>query len=160
MRSVSTIGKNSVKSRLADRMLFIAPCSRQIHPSGSCPLEGRAHISSEESVCMSAHTRSPASTLRSYQAAYNKSRLTDTGDGVGANTSSLTVVAKSFRNTSRSRIVSCHPSRPTCEQDGFARRYICLLIQEYSCISFIRVISRSCPSLTLSAGSPSIKIPS
>ena len=45
---------------------------------------------------MKAHTTPPGSTRRSYPAAYNKSPLTDIGDGVGANTSSLTVVAKSF----------------------------------------------------------------
>ena len=37
MCSVSTPARNSVKSRLAVRMPFIAPCSLQIHPSRSCP---------------------------------------------------------------------------------------------------------------------------
>ena len=41
-------------------------------------------------------TRSPVSTRRSNHAAYSRSPRTDNGDDVGANTSSLTVVAKSF----------------------------------------------------------------
>ena len=51
------------------------------------------------SACKNAHTRSPVSTQRSYQAACNESPLTHPGDGVGANTSSLTVVATSFKTS-------------------------------------------------------------
>ena len=77
-------------------MPFIAPCSLHIHPSRSCPFGSRANISHDESACMKAHTRSPVSTRRSNHAAYSNSPRTDNVDGVGANTSSLTVVAKSF----------------------------------------------------------------
>ena len=104
---------------------------------------------------MNAHARSPVCTRRAYQAAYNKSPLTDTGGGVGANTSPLTVVAKSLR-THRSHFVSFHPSCPTCEQEEFGRKYVCLPDQGYSGKSFICVISRSSPAFTASAGSPSI----
>ena len=45
---------------------------------------------------MKAHTNSPVSTRRSNHAAYSNSPRPDNGDGVGANTSTLTVVAKSF----------------------------------------------------------------
>ena len=54
-------------------------------------------MSQEVSACMNAYTRSPVSTRRLYHAAYIKSLLTDISDDVGANTSSLTVVAKSFK---------------------------------------------------------------
>ena len=96
MCSVSTPARNFVKSRLAVRMPFIAPCSLQIHPSRSCPIGGRPNVSQDESAYMKAHTRSPVSTRRPSHTACSKSPYTDNGDGVGANTSSLTVVAKSF----------------------------------------------------------------
>ena len=85
-----------MKSRLAVRMPFIAPGSLQIHPSRSCPFGGRANISQDESACMKAHTRSRVSTRRSNHASCSNSPRTDNGDGFGANTSSLSVVAKSF----------------------------------------------------------------
>ena len=78
---------------------------------------------------MGAQTISPVSTRRSYQAAYNKSPLTDIADIVGANASSLTVVAKSFKTHRDLTSLLFHPSCPTCEQDGFARRYVRLLDQ-------------------------------
>ena len=53
--SVSFPARNSVKSRLAVRMPFIAPCSLHIHPLRSCPFGGRANISQDESACMRAH---------------------------------------------------------------------------------------------------------
>ena len=93
------------------------------------------------SVCL--HERAP--TRRSFQAACKRSLLTDTGD-VGASTSSLTVVAKSFRTHH--------------DLTSFPGRTSSSLIQKYSCTSFIFVIFRSSPALTRSAGSPSIKAPS
>ena len=47
------------------------PCRLQIHPSRSCPYGIRANISQDESASMKAHTKSPVSTRRSNQAAYN-----------------------------------------------------------------------------------------
>ena len=157
MCSVSIPARNSVTSRLAVRMPFIAPCSLQIHPSRSCPLKGRANISHDESACMKAHTRSPVSTRRSNHAAYSNSPRTDNGDGVGANTSSLTVVAKSFSThhdlTSLPFIRRAQPVSRIDLSGGMSVS----LTQEYSCRSFICWISRSSPALTLSAGRPSIK---
>ena len=154
MCSVSIPARNSVKSRLAVRMPFIAPCTLQIHPSR------RANISQDESYCMKAHTRSPVSTRRSNHAAYSNSPRTDNGDGVGAHTSSLTVVAKSF---STHRDLTSLPfnlrAQPVSRIDLLGGMQVSLT-QEYSCRSFICWISRSSPALTLSAGSPSIKAPS
>ena len=66
-------------------------------------------------------TMSQISTRRSYQAAYDKRPLTDTGDGVGHVISYCS--HEVLENTSRSHFVSFHPQCPTCEQDGFARQY-------------------------------------
>ena len=43
-------------------------------------------------------------------------RTDNGGDGVGANTSSLTVFAKSFSTHRRSHFTLLHSSSPTCEQ--------------------------------------------
>ena len=75
---------------------------------------------------MKAHTSSPVSTRRSNHAAYSNSPRTDNGDGVGANTSYLTVVAKSF---STHRDLTSPPiirRAPTCEQNRFVGRYVSL----------------------------------
>ena len=120
MCSVSTPARNPVKSRLAVRMPFIAR-----HPARSCPFGGRANISQDESPCMKAHTRSPVSTRRSNHAAYSDSPRTDNGDGVGANTSSVTVVAKSC--STHCDLTHLHSSSPTCEQDRFVGRNVSLL---------------------------------
>ena len=96
MCSVSIPARNFVKSQLAVRMPFIAPCGVQIHPSRSCLFGRRANISQDESTYMKAHTRSPVSTRRPSHTAYSKSPYPDNGEGVGADTSSVTVVAKSF----------------------------------------------------------------
>ena len=109
---------------------------------------------------MKAHTRSPVSTRRSNHAAYSNSPRTDNGGGVGANTSSLTVVAKSFSThrdlTSISFIRRAQPVSRIYLSGGMSVS----LTQEYSCRSFSCWISRSSPALTLSAGSPSINAPS
>ena len=140
MCSVSIPARNSVKSRLASRMPFIAPRSLQIHPSRSCPFGGRANISQDESACMKAHTRSPVSTRRSNHAAYSNSPRSDNGDGVGANTSSLTVVAKSFSTdlylTSLPFIRRAQPVSRIDLSGGMSVS----LTQEYSCRSFICLI--------------------
>ena len=156
MCSVSFPARNSVKSRLAVRMPFIAPCSLQIHPSRSCPVGGRANISQDESACMKAHTRSPVSTRRSNHAAYSNSPSTDSGDGVGANTSSLTVVAKSF-NTHRDLtwLPFIRRAQPVSRID-LSGGISVSLTQEYSCRSFICLVSRSSPALTLLAGNQSV----
>ena len=127
MCSVSIPARNSVKSRLAVRMPFIAPCSLQIHPSRSCPFGSRANISQDESACMKAHTRSPISIRRSNHAAHSESTRTDNGNGVGANTSSLTVVAKSFSTYRDLTSLPFHSWSPTCKQDRFIGRNVSLL---------------------------------
>ena len=141
MCSVNFPARNYVKSRLPIRMPFIVPCSLQIHPSGSCPFGGRANISQDESVCMKAHTRSPVSTRRSNHAAYSKSPRTENGDGVGANTSSLTVVAKSF---STHRDLTLLPfirrAQPVSRIDLSGGMSVSLT-QQYSCRSFSFVAS-------------------
>ena len=122
--------RNSVKSRPPVRVPFIAPCSLQIHQSRSCPCGGRANISQDESACMKIHTRSPVSTRKSNHAACSNSPCTDKM-GFEQNTSSLTVVAKSF---------STHldlTSLPlNCRDQPIS------LTQEFSCQSFICWISR------------------
>ena len=130
--SISIPARNSVKSRLAVRMPFIAPCSLQIHPSRSCPFGGRANISQDESACMKAHTRSPVSTRRSNHAAYNNSPRTDSGDGVGARWSWRKYIISHCRreilqHTSRSHFTPLQSSSPTCEQNRFVGRYVSLL---------------------------------
>ena len=109
---------------------------------------------------MKAHTRSPVSNRISKHAAYSNSPRTDNGDGVGANTSSLTVVAKSFSThlDLTSLTFNCR-AQPVSRTDLLGGMSVSLT-QEYSCRSFICWISRSSPALTLSASSPSIKAPS
>ena len=137
-----------------------APCCLQIHPSRSCPFGGRANISQDESACMKAHTRSPVSTRRSNHAAYSNSPRTDNGEGVEANTSSLTVVAKSFSlHLDLTSLPFNRRARPVSRIDLLGSMSVSLT-QECSCRSFICWISRAAPALTLSAGSPSIKAPS
>ena len=153
MCSVSIPARNSVKSRLVVRMPFIASCSLQIHPSRSCPFGSRANISQDESACMTAHTRCPVSTRRSSHAAYSNSQRTDNGDGVGANTSSLTVVAKSFStHLDLTSLPFNRRAQPASRIELLGGMSVSLT-QEYSCRSFICWISRSSPVLTLSAGS-------
>ena len=103
------------------------PCSLQIHPSRSCPFVGRANISQDESACMKAHTRSPVSTRRSNHAAYSNSPRTDNGEGVGANTSSLPVVAKSFNTHLDLTSLPFNRRAQTFEQNRFVGRYVSLL---------------------------------
>ena len=76
---------------------------------------------------MTAYTRFPVSTRRSNHAANSKSPRTDNGDGVGANTSPLTVVGDILQYTSRSHIAPLHTSSQTCEQDRFVGETVCLL---------------------------------
>ena len=78
------------------------------------------------------HERAPVSTRRSFQAALKRSPLTDIGNGVGANTSPLTVVA----NPSGHIAISLHFLSTSSS-----------LIQEYSCRFSICVISRFISSL-------------
>ena len=88
-----------------------------------------------------------------------KSPRTDNRDGAGANTSSLTVVAKSLSThrdlTSLPFIRLAQPVSKIDLSGGISVS----LIQEYSCRSFICLISRSSPALILSAGTASIKVP-
>ena len=123
----------------------------QIHPLRSCPFGGRANISQDKSACMKAHTKSPVSTRRSNRAAYSKSPRTDNGEGVGANASSPTVVAKSF-STHRDRTSPpfIRRAQPVSRIDLSGGMSVSLT-QEFSCRSFICLISRSSPALTLSA---------
>ena len=137
MCSVSIPARNSVKSRLAVRMSFIAPCSLQIHPSRSCPFGGRANISQDESACMKAHTTSPVSTRRSTHAAYSNSPRTENGDGVGAKTSSLTVVAKSFSTHLDLTSLSFNRRAQPVSRIDLLGGMSVSLTQEYSCRSFI-----------------------
>ena len=109
---------------------------------------------------MKAHTRSPVSTQRSNHAAYSNGPRTDNGEGVGANTSSLTVVAKSFStHLDLTSLPYNRRAQPVSRIDLLGGMSVSLT-QEYSCRSFICWISRSSPALTLSAGSPSIMAPS
>ena len=122
----------------------------QIQPSRSCPCGGRAYVSEELSACMKADRRSPVLTRRSNHAACRKSPRTNNGDGVGANTSSPTVVTKSFSThldrTSLSFIRRAQPVSRIVLSLGHVR-----LLDPgiYGCRSFI---SRSSRALTLSAG--------
>ena len=146
-----------------------ASCPHAVHRAMQSPdptiallplFGGQAYVSEELSACMTAHTRSPVSIRRSNDAAYSKSPHTDNGDGVGANTSSLTVVAKTFSThldlTSLPFIRRAQPVSKIAPSGGTSVS----LNQEYSCRSFICWISRSSPALTLSARSPSINPPS
>ena len=109
---------------------------------------------------MKAHTRSPVSTRRSNHAAHSNSPRTDNGEGVGANTSSLTVVAKSFStHLDLTSLLFNRRAQPVSRIDLLGGMSVSLT-QECSCRSFICWISRSSPASTLSAGSPSIKAPS
>ena len=109
---------------------------------------------------MKAHTRSPVSTRRSNHVAYSNSPHTDHGEGVGANTSSLTVVAKSFStHLDLTSLPFNRRAQPVSRIDLLGGMSVSLT-QEYSCRSFICWTSRSSPALTLSAGSPSINAPS
>ena len=159
MCSVSVPARNSVKSRLAVRMQFIAPRSLQVHPSRPCLFGGRTNISQEECACMKAHTRSPVSIRRSNHAPYRKSPRTDNGDGVGANTSSPTVVAKSFSThrdlTSLPFIRRAQPVSRIHFSEGMSVS----LILEHSCRSFVCLISRSLRRLSESPGRRSAKLP-
>ena len=135
--SVSIPARNAAKSRIAVRMPFIAPCSLQIHPSRSCPFGGRANISQDESACMKAHTRSPVSTRRSNYAAYSNSPRTDNGDGVGSNSSSLTVVTKSFSTHLDLTSLSFNRRAQLVSRTDLLGGMSVSLTQEYSCRSFI-----------------------
>ena len=112
-----------MKSRLAVRMPFIAPCSLQIHSSRSCPFGGPANISQDESACIKAHTRSPVSTRRSNHAAYSKSPRTDNGRKYVVSLCRREIL----QHTSRSHFAPLHSSSPTCKQDRYVGRNVCLL---------------------------------
>ena len=125
--SVSTPAKNSVKSRLACRSV----CLHERAHSLQFPCGERTKL----------RTTSP---------------LTDTGDGVGANTSSLPVVAKSFKTH---RDLTSFPfirrAQPVSKMD-WPRGTSASLVQEYNCRSSICVTLSFVSGLDC-VGGPSIK---
>ena len=66
--------------------------------------------------CVGLHTRSCAATRISFNEAFGRSHLTDTGDGLLANTSALRR-REVFPDTSRFEFVFLRPSCPSCDTD-------------------------------------------